>query len=41
MSEFLKYFPDRPKKYPQIYAYSDTKFTGLLKIGYTERQNEE
>ena len=41
MSEFLKYFPDRPKKYPQIYAYSDTKFTGLLKIGYTERQNVE
>lgn len=29
------FFPARPKGYPQIYAYSDPRFAGQLKVGYT------
>ena len=27
-----------PKNIPKIYAYSDTRYPGCLKIGYTERE---
>ena len=29
------FFPERPKLTPQIYAYSDQRFPGQLKVGYT------
>ena len=29
------FFPERPKLTPQIYAYSDQRFRGQLKVGYT------
>lgn len=29
------FFPERPKVTPQIYAYSDRRFPGQLKVGYT------
>lgn len=29
------FFPERPKLTPQIYAYSDQRFHGQLKVGYT------
>ena len=35
------FFPQRPKSNPIIYAYSDTRFPGMLKVGYTERPIEE
>ena len=28
-------FPIRPERNPSIYAYSDSKYPGWLKIGYT------
>ena len=31
------FFPSRPNLTPQIYAYSDPRFEGLLKVGYTTR----
>ncbi len=36
-----KFFPKRPQAKPIIYAYSDTRFPGMLKVGYTERPIEE
>jgi len=38
-SEFL--FQQRPEVTPTIYAYSDTRFPGCLKVGYTTRTAEE
>lgn len=35
-----EFFPPRPKSKPIIYAYSDSRFPGMLKIGYTERPIE-
>ncbi|MDD7416269.1 MAG: GIY-YIG nuclease family protein [Treponemataceae bacterium] len=35
------FFPQRPKSNPIIYAYSDTRFPGMFKVGYTERAIEE
>ena len=35
------FFPQRPKSKPIIYAYSDTRFPAMLKVGYTERAIEE
>lgn len=35
-----EFFPPRPKSKPIIYAYSDYRFPGMLKIGYTERPIE-
>ena len=32
-----EFFPQRPGSKPIIYAYSDTRFPGMLKVGYTER----
>lgn len=32
-----QFFPQRPDAKPIIYAYSDTRFPGMLKVGYTER----
>ena len=36
-----EFFPKRPKSKPVIYAYSDTRFPGMLKVGYTERPVKE
>ena len=36
-----EFFPQRPDAKPIIYAYSDTRFPGMLKVGYTERTIEE
>lgn len=38
---FDKYSKDRPELKPIIYAYSDTRWPGYLKIGYTTRTVEE
>ena len=35
-----EFFPERPKSNPIIYAYSDTRFPNLLKVGFTERPIE-
>lgn len=35
------FFPARPNLTPQIYAYSDGRFPGQLKIGYTARDVKE
>ena len=35
------FFPQRPASKPIIYAYSDTRFPHMLKVGYTERSIEE
>jgi len=35
-----EFFPQRPNAKPIIYAYSDSRFPGMLKIGYTERPIE-
>ena len=40
MSE-IQFFPQRPNTDPIIYAYSDTRFPGCLKVGYTTRPIEE
>lgn len=34
------FFPERPKNNPMIYAYEDSRYPGLLKIGYTTRDVE-
>ena len=34
-----KYFPS--KSIPKIYAYTDTRFEGYLKVGYTTKTAEE
>ena len=31
------FFPGRPDLTPQIYAYSDPRYEGMLKVGYTTR----
>ena len=31
------FFPSRPNLMPQIYAYSDPQYEGMLKVGYTTR----
>jgi len=31
------FFPSRPDLTPQIYAYSDPRYEGMLKVGYTTR----
>ena len=31
------FFPSRPNLMPQIYAYSDPRYEGMLKVGYTTR----
>ena len=36
-----EFFPQRPASKPIIYAYSDTRFPGMLKVGYTERTVQE
>lgn len=36
-----EFFLNRPKSTPQIYAYSDTRFPNMLKIGYTTKSVEE
>lgn len=36
-----QFFPQRPNAKPIIYAYSDTRFPGMLKVGYTERPIKE
>ena len=36
-----EFFPQRPNSNPIIYAYSDTRFPSMLKVGYTERPIEE
>lgn len=36
----MDYFPQRTDSRPKIYAYSDTRFKGCLKIGYTARPVE-
>ena len=36
-----EFFPQRPQSKPIIYAYSDTRFPGMLKVGYTERDIAE
>jgi hypothetical protein len=33
------FFPSRPKATPIVYAYSDTRYPGLLKVGYTTKYN--
>ncbi len=33
-------FAERPKVEPKIYAYSDSRYPGLLKVGYTTRNVE-
>ena len=35
------FFPSRPDLIPQIYAYSDPKYPGLLKVGYTGRSVQQ
>ncbi|MBQ3762017.1 MAG: DEAD/DEAH box helicase family protein [Clostridia bacterium] len=37
----IQFFPQRPSSHPIIYAYSDTRFPGCLKVGYTARTIEE
>ena len=37
----ISFFPQRPDSHPIIYAYSDTRYPGCLKIGYTTRTVEE
>lgn len=34
------FFPSRPFSNPQIYAYSDVNYKGLLKVGYTAKDVE-
>ena len=36
------FFPQRPESHPMVYAYSDSnpQYTGLLKVGYTEKDVE-
>ncbi|MBD5407255.1 MAG: restriction endonuclease [Treponema sp.] len=36
-----EFFPNRPQSVPQIYAYSDTRFPNMLKVGYTTKDVEE
>ncbi len=36
----MDYFPQRTDSRPKIYAYSDTRFKGCLKVGYTTRPVE-
>ncbi len=36
-----EFFLNRPKSTPQIYAYSDTRFPNMLKVGYTTKSVEE
>lgn len=36
-----EFFPQRPEGYPIIYAYSDTRYPGCLKVGYTTRMIDE
>ncbi|MDE6411963.1 MAG: GIY-YIG nuclease family protein [Clostridia bacterium] len=35
------FFPNRPQSAPKIYAYSDTRFPNMLKVGYTTKSVEE
>ena len=35
------FFPARPDVTPQIYAYSDARYPGQLKVGYTSRDVRE
>jgi len=35
------FFPKRPESRPTIYAYEDTTYPGLLKVGYTTRDVNE
>lgn len=35
------FIQSRPEDYPVIYAYSDTRYPGTLKVGYTTRSVEE
>lgn len=35
------FFPARPELTPQIYAYSDPKYPGQLKVGYTARNVQQ
>lgn len=35
------FFPSRPDLTPQIYAYTDPKYPGLLKVGYTGRNVQQ
>jgi hypothetical protein len=39
----MNFFPLRPNRNPKIYAYTETssKYSGLMKIGYTSRDVEE
>lgn len=37
----MEFFPPRPDARPKVYAYSDTRFPGALKIGYTTRTMDE
>jgi hypothetical protein len=41
MTRAQKFFPRSKSKseFPQIYAYSDTRFIGCLKIGYTSKED--
>jgi len=38
-----EFFPQRPESHPMIYAYSDNnpQYSGLLKVGYTEKDVEK
>lgn len=36
----MSFFPQRPDSHPKVYAYSDTRYPGCLKIGYTTRMIE-
>ena len=35
------FFPERTKANPIIYAYSDSKFPNMLKVGFTSRSIED
>ena len=37
----MEFFPPRPDARPKVYAYSDTRFPGALKVGYTTRTMDE
>ena len=37
----IEFFPNRPQSVPKIYAYSDTRFPNMLKVGYTTKSVEE
>lgn len=36
-----EFFPRRPKATPIVYAYSDTRYPGQLKVGYTTKSAKE